>query len=123
MKEAEVPAAMHSNGKCQLKWKAVSTVKSMRSQGETGAYRLAPPLRSFLVVLAGLTGLCVAAELVCTFLLHRPEFPYRWPLLPRMYAFGDLTGFRDRFVFFHSPRFFDAPPGTPPLHLSGPGLP
>ena len=100
--------------------RAARNVNITLRSGECADCKLKASLFAFLGVLVVLTVLCLAAELVCSFVLHSAQFPYRWPLLPRDYSFGDLAGFRDRFAFFHSPRFFAMPAGTAPYTYPAP---
>lgn len=79
-----------------------------------GDNSLPAPIRVFVRLLAGLTALCLLAELVATNLLHLP-YPYNWPLMPRQDPFRDFYLYKPRYAYFHSAAFFSFP-GPPYLY-------
>ena len=72
----------------------------------TGAEDQLPrPVRPFPALLAGLSLLCGAVELVCGWVLHL-AYPYIWPLMPLRDRFWDFSLYKARFAYFQSPQFF-----------------
>lgn len=66
-------------------------------------------LKTFLLVSAALTLVCLGTELFCHLFLHLAAI-YSWPLTPVDEFCYDLNGFAPKFARFHHPDFFAIEP-------------
>ena len=65
-------------------------------------------LKNFLLQSLFWTGLCLATELVCAYILRLP-YPYNYPATPASDIFPDFRNYVFKFKYFHSTAFFQSP--------------